>query len=730
MKGAVLLVLAVLLAVANAASLYTVCTNCYYYVKNRITVLSPTDTNSLIFMADGRLYRSVDDGKTWNSAYNSTTRMIPAPSNPSLIYLTGFMDNLTITTDGGSTFTSAKTPLSNGHFYPEYLVPHPTRDGWLMLNAFQGSGSLEMRNCTIYISKDYAKTWNAYFQNQTYACSGRWGNTTDTADLIFFQYKDMSFGYSSDYKTYNKLFDRVDLDDTVLTKHYQFISVEDPNVFELYLYVSSGRIDPLHTNKSSYRLAEFPFGEDIGVNEFYYLDDSTDSEFIGVHQARNQGWTTIYSSGTYGASYRLSVDEIYGTWENIDFGRFRGMQGIYLANTIRDRNSYYYVGSTKITWDNGGSWNYLKVPANDMNGDDWSCSVDCRLNLVGPNSGNGPQGWHTSSEAIGMIIANGNVARYLSDNTVSPSTFFSRDSGVTWNQVLPVATYFAFGNRGSIIVAAPYGGGASINYVYYSLDEAQTWQQFQLVASGTGGIYFTAVTAHPSGSGYVFIVSGRINNVNTVWTLNFEDVQPTNCALTDYEQYTPHDGTAANSCFMGALTTYQRRKQSSVCYIPTDTEYVMSQSPCRCSWEDYECAFNYDSSPRNETGGFTCTKNAPDRPCIPGQQYYNSTGLGYTLIPDTLCTPANGLNLVGNLFTCGGVATSTTGSPNTNNGGGGGSTAAAVIIPLLLIGIIVGAVVAYKKNEGFHNWVNSFRGQSTTNYGKLSNEDSEGLLDS
>lgn len=62
-------------------------------------------------------------------------------------------------------------------------------------------------------------------------------------------------------------------------------------------------------------------------------------------------------------------------------------------------------------------------------------------------------------------MATGNVGPFLSEDADEISTFFSRDGGLTWEQIADGSHIFEFGDHGSAMVAAPDRG--SSNFILF-----------------------------------------------------------------------------------------------------------------------------------------------------------------------------------------------------------------------------------------------------------------------
>lgn len=97
------------------------------------------------------------------------------------------------------------------------------------------------------------------------------------------------------------------------------------------------------------------------------------------------------------------------------------------------REALKYFIQTYITFNKGGKWHQLKAPERDSAGKKYDCGEYCFLNLHG--SSIKTAGYYSFEKAVGIILGNGNVGKYLSHSTEEISTFLSRDGGFTWIEV-------------------------------------------------------------------------------------------------------------------------------------------------------------------------------------------------------------------------------------------------------------------------------------------------------
>jgi len=369
--------------------------------------------------------------------------------------------------------------------------------------------------------------------------------------------------------------------------------------------------------------------------------------------------------------------------------------GTYIANVLT--SPIDTLKKTVISFDNGGYWRPLTPPTVDSDNQPIVCE-GCSLHLHGITSfiTGGPPPFYSSENAIGLILAVGNVGQTLDDDVLNLNTYLSRDGGLTWRDIFAGSTIYEFGDHGGILVFARTD--ILTNTIYYSLDEGLTILSFNYSITPQSVIN---IFSEFGGTSVNFLLYTEDSSHNFHWYgLNFTNAQPRLCVDSDYELWAPSDGEhGSNACVLGHTTFYSRRKQDAQCYNNRETEHLVEVQPCACTFADYECDIGFDASPRNATYGFACSASDPskwppkDPPdyCVPGTDYAIPTG--YILVHGDVCK--GGLDLSPKFKPCPTSTSSTTGSkepvqPEEN----GSSTIKTVAIALAVIvsAGVVGAV--------------------------------------
>jgi len=335
-----------------------------------------------------------------------------------------------------------------------------------------------------------------------------------------------------------------------------------------------------------------------------------------------------------------------------------------------------------MTFDNGRSWRSLQPPHKDSEGNPIICTGRCSLHLHGwtgyISSSVGP--FYSTENAIGLILGNGNVGENLAQSTNDINTFFSRDAGKTWQELLKGPTIYEFGDHGSIIVLGLLS--TDTDKIYYTLDEGKTPLK-ELKITDEKITIINIITERAS-TNNKFIVIGRSKGGNrgVVVGLDFSQVYNRTCKNDDYEEWTPRGDN--NECLLGRKVTYRRRKQTAKCFNAENVEHIVSSIPCPCTEEDWECDLDYERNSKGECVLVGEPQTYPPHNCPPGYSYNKTSG--YRLVAGSYCQ--DGLQLWGEgPFDC----------PDPAKSKSYGWIAAVVLIPIgLALGLIVFACIAMR----------------------------------
>ena len=169
------------------------------------------------------------------------------------------------------------------------------------------------------------------------------------------------------------------------------------------------------------------------VNSLVYLHG--ECEFESVVGLRGVFVANSYQEDQamlYASVFRSAFGEQAIADADVDRKEVIGDPLAFEGHRLADLRAYR---QTLLTFDNGYQWTRLSLPAKTADGRALDCAQDrCALHLHSYSSNFGPI--YSSPSAPGLLIANGNVGAYLSENLDDVNTYISRNAGVTWEEVL------------------------------------------------------------------------------------------------------------------------------------------------------------------------------------------------------------------------------------------------------------------------------------------------------
>lgn len=145
-------------------------------------------------------------------------------------------------------------------------------------------------------------------------------------------------------------------------------------------------------------------------------------------------------------------------------------------------DQYFDKIKSYVTHNKGSTWELIRAPEKDMNGNSFQCYIedDCSLHLQMYSHKTAQFASPYSVEtAIGIVVAVGNVGHSV-DFTRSgkKSTFLSRDGGLNFNEISSIPLIYDLGDHGGLIVAAP--NLQSTTQIRYSWNEGKTWSKLKI----------------------------------------------------------------------------------------------------------------------------------------------------------------------------------------------------------------------------------------------------------
>ena len=407
-----------------------------------------------------------------------------------------------------------------------------------------------------------------------------------------------------------------------------------------YLYVAKIGKEKKKVLSYARRTSDFTKFTDMRISEkgihkfdFNIVEMSTGGVFLFLTRPdKNIQAGNMYISDNKGARFTVTLQGVpYLTKHEFDFIEVKSLPGVYIANvydkiakaTEEEYLDYYTDGNEKrpskrpvkklpdrktmITFNGGGDWSPIPAPAKSSAGKTIKCDIikGCSLHLHNLSSNKYPFPYSVKS-AIGLIIGVGNIGTQLSDLDKDLNTYFSRDGGLTWYEILKGPHIAEYGDHGGIIAMAPFKHAF---YIIYSANEGMTWNKVKLSRPSQ----ISNILIEPNSISTRFCVIGSINhhlkngeskNTGALMSVDFSELHQNQCQglntlldpNSDYELWSPSNGlinSNDDACFYGKKTQFIRRKRDRKCINGELIEKEIFEQNCECTRKDYECDEGY-----------------------------------------------------------------------------------------------------------------------------------------
>lgn len=625
------------------------------------------DESLILATSEGEAYISHDSGQTYTHFNYNKPKVHEIVFNEyfnSSAYIFDIDGNLHVTHDRGYTFDTIRLPASLQLGLP--LNFHSNDPNTFIYYGGKNCKSIFDTNCHIvaFITRDGGKSFSELLPNAIH-CEfvGSSLKLSDSDDLLFCQVKD---------ETSSKTRQRS------LVSTTDYFETEPKVVFQKILgYMTNGEYVIIAVPGENHEITAYvtmdgnefaetllPYDLDIEQPEaFTVLGSSTGSVFLHFtsFQENSVAFGSLLKSNTNGTSYvKLQSNVNRNEAGYVDFEKVQGLDGIILTNVvtnadeIKDGSSQKHL-RTKITFNDGVDWEYIKPPKKDSSGDSYHCKSNklehCSLNLHSYTERKDFRDTFSSGSALGMMIGVGNVGDKLLPFEEC-STFLTIDGGKSWTEIKKGAYQWEFGDHGGILILSR--DGEMTNSISYSTDFGTSWYDYQfsdekvlvsdiVTVPQDSALRFLLITADRIGRGFE---SGTV-------TVDFSGLFKRQCVLDfNNENHDDFDyfsiGNSENECIFGHKVKYLR-KNSEECYVGAVSlsQFTRVMKNCTCTRADFECDYNfvrqYDGTcklvdglqPGNEAA--ICKKD-PDL-----VEYFQSTG--YRKIPLSTCQ--GGLKLDG-----------------------------------------------------------------------------------
>merc|ERR1712196_424623 len=535
----------------------------------------------------------------------------PSDSLSGLVFITGIKKNNWVTNNGGETYTNVRTNFIlrglKWHPYQQWALAYESNIECLYERTYRCFGNLMLSTDGGLHWKRIA--WNIKYPNYAWLQTGTGKAWENKKDIVAVQHKkdrgpkqswdtELNFIHSDNFfqdKKPEVMLPRGN--NFAIIDKYIFVAVANSQK-DVSLWVSTN-------NGGSFSVVQMP--EDMAERSYGILHTAEQPCFVIVRAGEIRAkHGALYQSDESGTAMALPLrDTHYERGRNADIVKVQGIEGVYIVNTIHKgsvvrldeqdgpgmemeddpENDIPPELATKISFDKGGQWRYLKAPERDADGVHYAgCEAgNCHLHLF--FKGN-PQKYapiYSVSSTTGIILATGVVGEYYTEgmNVDEVATFFSRDAGRTWREIRRGSSIYEISDHGALIVVA--AEGIKTDQILYSWDEGLSWQTTKLPTP----LEITSIRTDPKSA-----------------SLHFASLHQRECRGegsagerdSDYELWSPRDpdGGSESSCVLGRTVVYTRRKQKAKCHNGALRERQTVRRNCECTRADFECDTGFE----------------------------------------------------------------------------------------------------------------------------------------
>ena len=640
----------------------------YYYLEKGSNIKGQEET--IVMRTDRKeVYVTHDHGKQWEQIYEKEeiVAVYPHQYNNDYVYLITPSKTVYYSVDRAATWHKFEAPEQPNLDHIQILSFHQDNQDWLI---WTGSKDCTADGCetVAYVSVDRGDDWKTLLHSVR-KCQYVYRKTRPESDkLIYCEQRDeadpnsnlVSLISSDDWFEHKKELKR-DVINFATMAEYIVVAVRDPEQQSLQVDTSiDGEV---------FADAKFPYNFNVPHQQAYtVLDSSTHAVFlhVTVNNRLGQEYGSIIKSNSNGTSYVLSVGDVNRNSPGyVDFEKMQGLEGVAVINRVANVAEVDNGNSKKLktymTHNDGADWGLIPKPKDKPSDKAYPCDGDvekCSLHLHGYTERKDPRDTFSSSSAVGLMMATGNVGEFLGFKR-DADTFITRDGGVNWNFAAPGNWMWEYGDQGSIIVIVKED--LPTMSVLYTLDEGQNWLQYVF---SNQEVLVTDITTLPSDNSLNFMLWGKVSGDLVAINIDFSGLteRSTVCVLQerrpnddDYELWSPSHPDSNDNCLFGHEAQYHRKKIDRQCSNGKNVEKLHGiKQNCSCTRTDFECDYNFQRTPDG-----TCTLVAGLEPKDPKDvckadkslmEYYDITG--YRRIPLSTCEGGREFDLTAQSHPC------------------------------------------------------------------------------
>lgn len=591
------------------------------------TAVSSGDDETVIMRTDKAVWRSENHGKTWAEILRdeTITRIVPHTYIKDTVFFLTDTEKVFYSTERGKNIRSFKAP------YPPSTTPymtvmnfHPKHSDWIIFIGEKDCAKKDCHDVALY-SEDRGEAWKIlaryvnkcefipktdyrYYDPNDYDHRKKKTPAEQEKERDDLVYCLQRTHENSDAK--DNPWQLVTSSDFFATKNTRFEDVVNFAIMSEFVIVATRdtKHNTLKVDASvdghDFADAQFPSNFKVDHQQAYtVLDSSTHSVYlhVTVSDKEDREYGTIMKSNSNGTSFTKSIDGVDRNGDGyVDFEKNFGIEGVAVINVVENWNDKNFqkdgkLMKTQITHNDGAEWAYITPPTKDVDGKAFNCKSSdikkCSLHLHGYTERVDKSHTYSSTSAVGLMLGTGGVSEYLEKDVAD--TFMSSDAGVTWKQVKKGKYMWEYGDQGSIVVLVSEHVNEPTKVIYYSIDEGNTWIEFQFSSNAMNIIELSTV---PSDNSRNFLLWGKIDGKLTTINLDFTGITNKQCKLDeesvengDYYLWTPKHPLQKDDCLFGHVSQYHRKKIDAKCYngkmIPHLHDIAKN---CTCTRQDYE----------------------------------------------------------------------------------------------------------------------------------------------
>ncbi|KAJ3276766.1 vacuolar protein sorting/targeting protein PEP1 [Terramyces sp. JEL0728] len=556
-------------------------------------------------------YFSKDEGLTWKKVLADAGSVIGiiADENFKARAFIVTPELLWYTKNSGENYAAIEVPSPpNIYLAPEYIIPHPKNEDWLIwIGGVDCSSDQSKCRTEAKVTYDFGKSWSllsAYAKTCKWASTGNFkapsdktvfcsifepqsGNQRSLTKLILKRSDNGDSDFRSLYSTTGFAFEH----------EYLIVAVPHSETRDIKIQVS---IDGVNFAQASFPTS---FAAHLG---YTVLESPTGNVLLHMIQSvsPDSEYGSIFKSNWNGTFYHESLEAVNQNRNGyVDFEKVQGLNGTMIANIIANIDDLARGESkklvSKMSHDDAESFSYLQAPKLDSLGKAYDCGNSCHLHLHAFTERHDKRDMFSSSGAVGLMLGVGNVGSSLAD-FVEGDVFLTNDAGKTWKEVAKEAHMIEISDHGGIIVLA--NDEEPINSVKYSVDSGKTFKKLSFADKLSGAKFrIQNILTEPSGTTQNFVLLGRLHTSELEDTtvgihLDFGNIWSRKCKMdedpyeSDFELWSYNNSTDPSSCTFGAQVEFFRRKESRECYIGDSyTQLKEIVKPCECTMAEFEC---------------------------------------------------------------------------------------------------------------------------------------------